>query len=317
MENNKNIYFSICIPAYERTEYLKRLLNSIAIQTYKYYEIIISDDSKTDHNKLLIEKYKNLNIIYIKNNTPLGSPKNWNNAISYAKYEWIKIMHDDDHFHNEHALEEFSKAINRDGNFDFIFSSHIIQNENKKTNRICTINRLQIYLLKITRFILFQKNIIGHPSCVVYKKDPSVSFDNSFKWVVDIEFYFRYLNKHKSLHYINNPLIVISDNESQITKQVFRNIDIEIKENHIMLEKIGENALSNIIFFDYYWRLYRNLDIRDVTEIERFNVPFPLSLQKMLKFQLKIPLHILKIGPISKIIMTICYFYVWSLKRDA
>jgi glycosyltransferase involved in cell wall biosynthesis len=36
---------SICIPAYKRIEFLQRLFDSIAIQTYKGYEVIITDDS--------------------------------------------------------------------------------------------------------------------------------------------------------------------------------------------------------------------------------------------------------------------------------
>lgn len=313
---NQNTFISICIPAYERTDYLYRLLKSIEIQTFKNYEVIISDDSITDNNKFLIEKFEMLNIKYIKNITPLGSPKNWNNAISFAQYDWIKVMHDDDFFCTPKSLEIFSNAIINYPNKAFIFSSHYSLKESSKLKKLVEINFLEKYFLHKSRFILFYKNLIGHPSCVIYKKDCDIEFDNKFKWVVDIEFYFRYLNKHNSTYFIRTPLITLSDNESQITKQVFRNFEIEIRENHMLLEKIGKSSIKNIILFDYFWRLYRNLGVRNQSEIENLNVTFNISLKKMLAFQLNFPLSLLRIGPISKIIMLICYFYILTDKND-
>lgn len=38
---------SICIPAYERPALLKRLLDSIAKQVFKDFEVIITDDSSS------------------------------------------------------------------------------------------------------------------------------------------------------------------------------------------------------------------------------------------------------------------------------
>ena len=47
---------SICVPTYNNPDDLKRLMESIEKQTYKDYEVVISDDS-TDNNieKLIAE----------------------------------------------------------------------------------------------------------------------------------------------------------------------------------------------------------------------------------------------------------------------
>ena len=49
-----NHHISICIPAYKRIDYFKRLLCSIEIQKFKAYEVIISDDSNDDYVAALL-----------------------------------------------------------------------------------------------------------------------------------------------------------------------------------------------------------------------------------------------------------------------
>ena len=53
---------SICIPAYNRTTYLKRLFESIVDQVFKDFEVIVSDDSPNDSVKdLCAVSFPNLN----------------------------------------------------------------------------------------------------------------------------------------------------------------------------------------------------------------------------------------------------------------
>ena len=54
----KNPIISICIPAYKRIDYLKRLLWSIEIQKFKDFEVIISDDSNDHSVEELIKEFK-------------------------------------------------------------------------------------------------------------------------------------------------------------------------------------------------------------------------------------------------------------------
>ena len=47
---------SICIPTYNRKDYLKETLDSIFAQTYKDYEVVVIDDGSTDGTKDMIDK---------------------------------------------------------------------------------------------------------------------------------------------------------------------------------------------------------------------------------------------------------------------
>jgi glycosyltransferase involved in cell wall biosynthesis len=106
---NSAVAISICIPAYRNTAFLKRLLDSIACQTFTDYEIIITDDSPDDSVSQLIQNLTGIQPIrYYKNKTALGTPENWNEAIRHANGAWIKLMHNDDWFHSPDALTIFT-----------------------------------------------------------------------------------------------------------------------------------------------------------------------------------------------------------------
>jgi glycosyltransferase involved in cell wall biosynthesis len=94
-------FISVCIPAYKRTEFLKRLLDSLMIQNFKNFEVVITDDSPGNDVKTLVQGYSELPIKYFRNEHALGTPENWNEGLRQAKGGWIKIMHDDDWFTNE------------------------------------------------------------------------------------------------------------------------------------------------------------------------------------------------------------------------
>ena len=124
---------SICIPAYERPALLKRLLDSIAKQVFKDFEVIITDDSSTrDNEELLFNTPYKFSIHYQRNTRPLGTPANWLEGIKHASGQWIKIMHDDDWFTNQYALENFAAQL--DEGADVLFSGYYSHDE--RSNQI-------------------------------------------------------------------------------------------------------------------------------------------------------------------------------------
>jgi hypothetical protein len=128
------------------------------------------------------------------------------------------------------------------------------------------------------------------------------------KWLVDIDFYIRFLSNTKPV-VISKNLIAVGLGNDQVTKQVFRNPAVEIPENLYVLAKIGVSSLRNIIVYDAYWRFLRNLDIRKVAQIRESGYPgaIPVVIESMIRFQSMIPRKALKTGFLSKILMTVHY----------
>jgi len=305
----KNPIISICIPAYKRIDYLKRLLCSIEIQKFKDYEVIISDDSN-DHS--VEELLKNFNgrfeIKYFKNEKALGTPANWNHAISKATGEWIKLMHDDDWFDNEHSLEKF--ALARNNNNKFIFSAYT--NKTELTNNIekkFFNENLKTIILK-NPLRLLAKNSIGPPSVTLFHNSIKDKYDEGLKWRVDIEYYIRNISKGIEFTYINELLINVGVSESQVTNYCLNVPSVEIPEMYILLSKYGTSPLKNIMVYDAYWRILRNTDIHSKSKLESFGqTDWPAVILSMVELQTKFNQSTLRNGVISKTLMSISYIY--------
>ena len=306
---NRNILISICIPAYKRIQFLQRLFDSISIQTFKDFEVVITDNSPDETVSTFIENYVGIdNIFYHRNPITLGTPENWNESIRKAGGTWIKLMHDDDWFADENSLQGFYEATLTNPDYSFIFSGYNNIAENKSGQQNIMLSWTDDLLLKLSPLNLFKKQYIGNPSCTLIRRDINVFYDNKFKWVVDFEFYIRCLLVVKKYYYIDRALVNVGINEEQVTNYTFRKPQIEIPENHIMLEKLGFPILRNIFVYDYYWRMYRNLGIRNIKDVRQYYTSsiHPL-LAQMVNAQNKIPAAILKQGIFSKLFMTLNY----------
>ncbi len=304
----ENILISICIPAFQRTVGLKRLLDSINIQTYPHFEVVITDDSPGTEVKELAEQHPlTSKIRYFKNEVTLGTPENWNEGIRKAKSDWIKIMHDDDWFSGPGSLQHFADKI-QNGEHPFYFSAY---SNAYPDGRVIPrdISDRHLNALQRNPEKLLAANRIGPPSVVLFKKDMSILFDNRMQWLVDVDFYIRYLTSHPPAIYIAENLIRIGISESQVTQSSFGNRQVEIPERFLLAEKLNPQSLKDWVVYDSWWRFIRNLNIRDEKEIAENGYPkaIPETIRSMIRYQKNIPAVVLKIGLFSKLLMSLHY----------
>jgi glycosyltransferase involved in cell wall biosynthesis len=307
----EGIFISICIPAYKRVSFLKRLLDSIESQTYRNFEVVVTDDSPDTAVSDLCRSHPLSSLIrYYKNVKTLGTPENWNESIRQANGGWIKLMHDDDWFLDQDALKAFVIAVEENPGLSFIFSeySNVFLDRAGSTDIMVHMTREWQQRLERDPKTLLSSNRIGPPSVVLHKNGRDIFYDSNLKWLVDIDFYIRFLHNIKPA-LIRKNLIAVGLGEEQVTKQVFRNPEVEIPENLYVLNKIGVASLRNIIVYDAYWRFVRNLNIRSLVQIREsgYQDPVPPIIESMIRFQSSIPRSVLKTGFLSKCIMTVHY----------
>jgi len=97
MENNLSI--SICIPTYNRPDFLRQALQCCLEQSHAPFEIIIGDDSSNDDTeKVVHEMMKNstINIRYFHNKPALKQTRNVNDLFEKINGQLAVLLHDDD-----------------------------------------------------------------------------------------------------------------------------------------------------------------------------------------------------------------------------
>ncbi|KKT72433.1 MAG: glycosyltransferase [Candidatus Moranbacteria bacterium GW2011_GWF1_44_4] len=110
---------SIVLPYYNRKEFIIDQLNSILVQTYENWELIIVDDCSTDGSEEIIQKFigenKNRRITYKKNERNLGLMKNFEKGLNYTSGEYIAVCDSDDVWFPDKLEKELERL--KKGNF--------------------------------------------------------------------------------------------------------------------------------------------------------------------------------------------------------
>jgi len=105
MINEKKPFFSVIIPLYNKQSHVKETLDSVFIQTFQDFEIVIINDGSTDDSVKIVEAI-NDNRIRIINQENQGVSVARNNGIKEAKADFIAFLDADDLW-----LPEFLKTI--------------------------------------------------------------------------------------------------------------------------------------------------------------------------------------------------------------
>jgi glycosyltransferase involved in cell wall biosynthesis/ADP-heptose:LPS heptosyltransferase/ubiquinone/menaquinone biosynthesis C-methylase UbiE len=121
-KNIKNQPFiSICIPTYNRAQFLSLAIQSALNQNYQNYEILIIDDGSTDNTGQIVKEFASQKIRYIKKENE-GRPKTRNKLIHEAKGDYILWLDDDDILAEE-LLPKYSKILQKDPTIDVIYGN--------------------------------------------------------------------------------------------------------------------------------------------------------------------------------------------------
>ena len=301
---------SICIPTYKRPDLLKVLLDSIKIQTFKDIEIVINDNSPDKSIEVLLQSYLLiLPIKYKKNEPAVSAGANSVYVMERACGKWIKPMHDDDWFEGPAALGIFAEAALNSGK-DFIFSASNQVQLQTGQSKAAMFSPEKKKMLDDSPFSLFYENIIGQPSVTMHKNYPGLYFDSSFNFLLDIDFYMRYLLAHPGYHYIDQKLINIGISPSQETYKYYKNINIELPEYFTLLSKFGEDLnIRDKYAFHLVWNMLKRYKIKHTDQIYAvgYKGPMPAEINAIITYQKYIPNIILKQTPWSKKLMAMCY----------
>lgn len=248
---------SVILPAYNAELYLKEAIDSILVQTFTDFELIVLNDGSNDSTEDIILSYTDSRIIYVKNQENLGLIATLNKGISLAKGKYIARMDADDIALPERLFKQVT-FLESNTQYGVVGSfAQIIDSKN--------IYKVPVTNEAIKAFLYIDSPFI-HPSMVI-RKDLLINnlYDHQYHRIEDYELWVR-LSVQTKFYNIPEVLLnyrVLEGSESSLlksnlerklllTKEVIRNlflinkIDIDVMEieNYCML--LNKNLFNNI-----------------------------------------------------------------------
>lgn len=167
-------------------DYLEHSFKLLSQQTYKDFEVVVSDNSLNDVIERTCDKWSDrLNIKHVYNIGEKTMSHNFNNAIKNASRDVIKIICQDDFLFQIDSLE--------------IQMLHFLGNANHWMVTACCHSN-DGYNFYNNTYPLYHDNIhygrntISSPSVVMFKNEDVIEFDKNLSWLVDVDWYKRMYN---------------------------------------------------------------------------------------------------------------------------
>ncbi len=103
----RNPTISVLLPIFNSREFLYESINSILIQTYSDFELLILDDGSTDNPKLVIDEFQDDRLRYFRSSQNKGIVYQLNKGLNLSTGKYIARMDADDIAHPD----RFNKQI--------------------------------------------------------------------------------------------------------------------------------------------------------------------------------------------------------------
>lgn len=187
---------SVVLPVYNGAHYLAEAIESILLQTFHDFELIIINDGSTDKSLDIIKDYAMKHtVISVIDCENKGLVASLNEGIANAKGKYIARMDQDDislptRFEKQVVLFEQDKDLVLCGTWATIIDSDgkFIKNSNIKTKHKDIINDIE-----------HCKNPFFHPSVMFRKKD-NVFYNETALYCEDYEMWLKYSTMGKLLN---------------------------------------------------------------------------------------------------------------------
>lgn len=243
--------------------FLEHSLNLLSLQTFKDFNIVISDHSQSNGIKNLCKKWSDrLNIFYFKNTYKIGnSSANLNNALNKCTGTWIKILFQDDFLRDRNSLDYIAAAIRKSSKLWYVTACDH-SNDGKTMYRP--------FYPKWNSEMYLGNNTFSSPSVLTLKNTLNkYLFDENMIWLMDVDYYQRMYNSYGAPGYVNNICVVnrtwansLSNTISQDTKNNELTLSIKKQKNMSKVETIF-NKLCNLEYPEHFLHSRGIVDINE------------------------------------------------------
>lgn len=168
---------SIIMPSYNTDSYIEETINSVMLQTYKNWELIIVDDCSSDNSDEVVSKYlTDKRVHYYKNEKNSGAAVSRNTALSKAKGKWIAFLDSDDLW----LADKLEKQISfmQQNKYYFSYTNYCEVNEHSQSLNVMVTGPKHITKSKMYKYcwlgcltVMYDSEYVGNVKIADIKKN--------------------------------------------------------------------------------------------------------------------------------------------------
>jgi len=190
---------SIGMPTYNRGYWIREALDSLLSQTYKNFELIISDNASTDNTAEICKEYlkKDKRIKYIRQKEKIGAEENFSFVLKESKGEYFMWASDDDIWDRK-FVEKCVEKLNKDKGAIMAFTGVIAIDEKRNYLRYFFPQKFfptdkDIYL-RLKKYLLFYHHD-GKANLIygLWRRERILNNNLKKHWAADVGYVFRNL----------------------------------------------------------------------------------------------------------------------------
>jgi glycosyltransferase involved in cell wall biosynthesis len=236
----KNPIVSVIMAAYNSEHYISEAINSIINQTFKDFELIITNDCSTDNTANIISSYDDHRIKVLNNETNKGAPYSRNRAIMSAKGKYLAILDADD-ISLPDRLKEQVDYLEKHKEID-IAGSYVYQvNQNGLKTRTI---KAPIKDDQIKSSTFFRCSIVHSSAMIRYRFfiENNLFYDESYPSSQDYEMWSRAILSGK-IHTLPKFLTLYRQSETQMSNKQSKTQQTQAERVYLtLLKRIGLNG---------------------------------------------------------------------------
>lgn len=120
---------SICIPTFNREQYLAQTIESALSQDYENIEVIVADNCSSDNTQELVKQYSSdKRFFYYRNETNVGMVNNWKGLLdNKVAGEWFLLLSDDDYLIEPSYISEAMAIAKNHPDVNMIYANGYLE----------------------------------------------------------------------------------------------------------------------------------------------------------------------------------------------
>ena len=228
---------SVIIATYNRAHYVAETIDSVLLQKFRDFELIVIDDGSTDNTREVLRRYGDRLRFYCQENRGPSAARNL--GVRHARGEWIAIQDSDDLCRPNHLEVLFGYVAARpDCRMVFANGAYLGRSNRKRDTIIPVRKSRRLARDGVNLQDLFEKSIVRLQASLISKSayEEIGGHDESLRICMDLDLSFRLLMTFP-VGYIDETVFDYRKHDGNAG----RNEDLRLTENIRVIEKLLKN----------------------------------------------------------------------------